>query len=352
MICWTLGITEHHNAVDNVLSLINLALLTGHVGRWGSGLNPLRGQNNVQGGGDMGALPHKLPGFQDVEDPARARASSARGARHPAEEGLAPDRDVRGDGARRADRALRDRREPRAARPTGHAARCLGARLLLVVQDIFLTRTAELADVVLPAPRRGARRGHGHQQRAPRAARAPRRPPPRRARDDICGSSPSWRALGRDLGRPTPEELWDELRALSPMHAGMSYARLERSGGIQWPCPDESHPGPLPARPAVGEPLVGPRAPFSSCSTGPVDPLDAGVPAAPHHRPAARLVQHRRADGGLRSPLRAARRSTCPRGRGALGVSRRRARARALAPRGVVAPVRIDAGPAARAWCS
>ena len=70
-LCWTLGITEHHNAVDNVLALINLALLCGHVGRWGSGLNPLRGQNNVQGGGDMGALPNKLPGFQDVEDPRR-----------------------------------------------------------------------------------------------------------------------------------------------------------------------------------------------------------------------------------------------------------------------------------------
>src|SRR5688572_8641023 len=68
MICWTLGITEHHTAVDNVLALINLALLTGHVGRWGSGINPLRGQNNVQGGGDMGALPDRLPGFQHVEN--------------------------------------------------------------------------------------------------------------------------------------------------------------------------------------------------------------------------------------------------------------------------------------------
>ena len=74
MICWTLGITEHHNAVDNVLALINLALLTGHVGRYGSGLNPLRGQNNVQGGGDMGAIPNKLPGFQDIEHDHEARA--------------------------------------------------------------------------------------------------------------------------------------------------------------------------------------------------------------------------------------------------------------------------------------
>ncbi len=72
-ICWTLGITEHHNATDNVLALINLALLTGHVGRYGSGLVPIRGQNNVQGGGDMGALPDKLPGFQDVAGPGGQR---------------------------------------------------------------------------------------------------------------------------------------------------------------------------------------------------------------------------------------------------------------------------------------
>ena len=77
-ICWTLGITEHHNGVDNVLALINLALLGGHVGRHGAGLNPLRGQNNVQGGGDMGAIPNRLPGFQDVESDDGARASSSR----------------------------------------------------------------------------------------------------------------------------------------------------------------------------------------------------------------------------------------------------------------------------------
>ena len=80
-LCWTLGITEHHNALDNVFALIDLALLTGHVGRWGSGVCPLRGQNNVQGGGDMGALPNKLPGGQDVENPeSRAKFESACGA--------------------------------------------------------------------------------------------------------------------------------------------------------------------------------------------------------------------------------------------------------------------------------
>src|SRR5437868_4094706 len=79
-LCWTLGITEHHNAVDNVFALINLALLTGKVGKWGSGLQPLRGQNNVQGGGDMGAIPNKLPGFQDIlDDAARAKFDAAWG---------------------------------------------------------------------------------------------------------------------------------------------------------------------------------------------------------------------------------------------------------------------------------
>src|SRR5947207_1604907 len=88
-LCWTLGITEHHNAVDNVFALINLALLTGKVGKWGSGLQPLRGQNNVQGGGDMGAIPNKLPGFQDLgDDAARGRFEAKWGTAIDPEPGL------------------------------------------------------------------------------------------------------------------------------------------------------------------------------------------------------------------------------------------------------------------------
>ena len=87
-LCWTLGITEHHNAVDNVVALINLALLTGHVGRYGSGVCPLRGQNNVQGGGDMGAIPDRLPGFQHVEnDELRGKFEKAWGTKIPAKKG-------------------------------------------------------------------------------------------------------------------------------------------------------------------------------------------------------------------------------------------------------------------------
>ena len=118
ILCWTLGITEHVTAVDNVLSLINLALLTGHVGRYGSGLNPLRGQNNVQGGGDMGAIPNKLPGLSGR--PGRSRGPGAvrggLGDEAAAEAWLASLADVRGDGARRAAHAVRAGREPGAVR--------------------------------------------------------------------------------------------------------------------------------------------------------------------------------------------------------------------------------------------
>src|SRR5204862_6493247 len=153
MICWTLGITEHHNAVDNVLALVNLSLLTGHVGRYGSGLNPLRGQNNVQGGGDMGALPDRLPGFQHVENaPLREKFERVWGHPVPA---------TRGWHLSDMFRAM-ERRDLRALYVIGenpaqseadqtHAGHLLEGLDTLVVQDIFLTRTGALADVVLPA---------------------------------------------------------------------------------------------------------------------------------------------------------------------------------------------------------
>ena len=181
MICWTLGITEHHNAVDNVFCLINLALLTGHVGRYGSGLNPLRGQNNVQGGGDMGAIPNKLPGFQDIErdGEARARFEQAWGVTIHAEVRLAPDADVRGDGARRAADDLRGRREPGAVRG-GRQAHDAPAG-----EPRPHRRPGHLPDAHRRARRRRAAgvgqlvrvRGHRHQQRAARPARAPRARP-------------------------------------------------------------------------------------------------------------------------------------------------------------------------------
>src|SRR5690242_2641111 len=146
-ICWTLGITEHHNATDNVVALINLALLTGHVGRYGSGLNPLRGQNNVQGGGDMGAIPNKYPGFQDVEDPAvRAKFEKAWDVSLPHEYGwhLSQMYEAMDRGELTTVYAIGE--NPCQSEADQHRAVRLMSNLEhLVVQDIFLTKTAQLA---------------------------------------------------------------------------------------------------------------------------------------------------------------------------------------------------------------
>jgi len=245
-ILWTLGITEHHNAVDNVVALCNLALLTGHVGRWGSGLVPLRGQNNVQGGGDMGALPDRLPGFQDVADPAaRARFEAAWGAPVPPEPGLHLTLmfEAMETGALRAVYCIGE--NPADSEPdVAHARKLLTDLDLLVVQDIVLTRTAELADVVLPASVAWAE-AEGTVTSSERRVQRVRAavPPPSGARDDIEILADLANRLDGGWGKPTAEDLWEELRSLSPVHRGMTWSRLEAAGGLQWPCPTEDHPG-------------------------------------------------------------------------------------------------------------
>ena len=189
MICWTLGITEHHNAVDNVLALISLALLTGHVGRYGSGLNPLRGQNNVQGGGDMGALPDRLPGFQHVENDAlRARFDAAWGVTVPPKRGwhLSGMFDAMERGELQAVYVIGE--NPVQSEADQHRAKhLLGTRDFMVVQDIFLTATAELADVVLPAAAAWAE-SEGTVTNSERRVQRVRKAldPPGEARDDLA----------------------------------------------------------------------------------------------------------------------------------------------------------------------
>ena len=246
-LCWTLGITEHHNATDNVLALINLALLTGHVGRWGSGLVPLRGQNNVQGGGDMGAIPNKLTGFQDIatDTAARERFGAAYGVTIPAKPGwhLSLMFEAMERGELTASYIVGEN-PLRSEADTERTKKLLGGLEHLVVQDIFLTDTARLADVVLPATATWceAEGTVTSSERRVQRVRKALEPPPG-ARDDIEIICEIARRLGTDWGKVTAEEAWDELRTLSPMHAGMSYRRLEELGGIQWPCPSEDHPG-------------------------------------------------------------------------------------------------------------
>lgn len=284
-ILWTLGITEHHNAVDNVVALCNLALLTGHVGRWGSGLVPLRGQNNVQGGGDMGALPNKLPGFQDVADPeARARFEATWGVALNPEPGLHLTLmfEAMGRGELTGLYVIGENPADSEA-DVEHARRLLEGLDHLVVQDIFLTRTAELADVVLPASVAWAE-SEGTVTSSERRVQRVRAavPPPGEARHDHEILGELARRMGYAAwGDPTPEQLWDELRSLSPLHRGMTYPRLEAEGGLQWPCPSEDHPGSPFLHGWLWEPDRGGRAPapFSVVDhAGPVEALTEEFP--------------------------------------------------------------------------
>jgi predicted molibdopterin-dependent oxidoreductase YjgC len=309
MICWTLGITEHHNAVDNVLALINLVLLTGHVGRYGSGVNPLRGQNNVQGGGDMGALPDRLPGFQHVEnDELRSKFERAWGVTIPPKRGLHLSGmfDAMERGELTAVYCIGE--NPLQSEADQHRARRLLEGLgFLVVQDLFLTATAELADVVLPASAAWAE-SEGTVTNSERRVQRVRKAldPPGEARDDLAIIAELARRMGSDWGEPTAERVWEEVRSLSPVHAGMSYARLEALGGLQWPCYDENHPGELFLHSRLWEdPVPGNRVPFVPVEHDPpVDKLDRDFPI--------RLTTGRRLDSyntgvqtaGYTSPLR------------------------------------------------
>jgi predicted molibdopterin-dependent oxidoreductase YjgC len=312
MICWTLGITEHHNATDNVLSLINLALLTGHVGRYGSGLNPLRGQNNVQGGGDMGAIPNRLPGFQDQHDDAiRGRFNKKWGINMSPEYGrtLTAMFEAMADGRQKGLYVIGENPAQSEA-DQHHAEKMLRGLDILVVQDVFLTKTAQLADVVLPASSSWCESEGtvtNSERRVQRLGKALE--PPGNARDDMWIIAQIAKRLGHDWGAPTAEEVWNECREMAPaMFGGMSYKRLEELHGLQWPCPDESNPGSqfLHARLWEEDPIKrGRPAPFSIVlHDPPVEMPDSEYPFL--------LTTGRRLDsyntgvqtGGYTSPLR------------------------------------------------
>jgi predicted molibdopterin-dependent oxidoreductase YjgC len=310
MICWTLGITEHHNAVDNVLSLINLALLTGHVGRFGSGVNPLRGQNNVQGGGDMGAIPNRLVGFQDwTKDSAiRQKFEKAWGVTLKPTYGknLTDMFEAMEHGELRAVYAIGENPAQSEA-DQGRAERLLAGLDHLVVQDIFLTRTGEFAHVVLPATSSWCE-AEGTVTNSERRVQRLRKAlePPGDARDDMWIISQLAKRLGHDWGNPSAEDVWNEVRSLAPIFAGMSYARLEQEGGLQWPCYDENHPGELFLHSRLWkDPPEGMLAPFSVTEHDP--PLERPDDEYPFQ-----LTTGRRLDsyntgvqtGGYTSPLR------------------------------------------------
>lgn len=243
MLFYTLGITEHVCGTNNVMSTANLAMLTGHLGRPSTGVNPIRGQNNVQGACDMGALPNVYPGYQRVTDPAaQAKFQEAWGVSLPSELGLMiPNMfDKANAGELKAMYILGE--NPVLTDPnSNHIRSGLDKLEFLVVQELFLTETAEYADVVLPAASFAETDGtFTNTERRVQRVRKAIEPLPGRA---------NWQAimaLGTKMGYPmryqTPGEIFAEMTALTPSYAGISYARLEEKG-IQWPCPTSDHPG-------------------------------------------------------------------------------------------------------------
>ncbi|MET7621709.1 molybdopterin-dependent oxidoreductase [Streptomyces sp. NPDC005408] len=351
-LCWTLGITEHHNGTDNVRALINLSLLTGHVGRYGAGVQPLRGQNNVQGGGDMGAIPNRLPGFQDILDPV------ARGKFERSWDTVIQPRygktltemfEAMESGELRAVYCIGENPAQSEA-DSEQAIRRLAALDHLVVQDIFLTKTAEMADVVLPATAAwaetdGTTTNSERRVQRVRAALVP----PGEAREDIDIICEMAERLGHDWKFADSQAVWNELRSLSPDHYGMTYDRLDEQKGLQWPCPDVDE---LPSS-------------FLHGRLWETDPERRGVPAAfglVHHDPPVdltdeeyplRLTTGRRLDsyntgvqsGSFASPLRRGEYiELCPEDAEAFGVSVGE-EVRISSRRGsVTAPVWIDPG--------
>ncbi len=243
-IIYCMGITQHVTGVDNVKSLANLAMLTGNVGRESTGVNPLRGQNNVQGACDMGGLPNVYPGYQPVttidaqkkfSDAWKAELSDKIGRTIPEmldgiDEGSVKGLYIIGENPVQSDPDMH------------HVKKVLSKTELLVVQDIFMTPTAELAHVVLPGACFAEKDGtfSNTERRVTRVRKAV--DPPGDARADweiICDIS---NRFGYEMNYESPAAVMEEIASLTPSYGGIFYDRLE-SEGIQWPCPDRDHPG-------------------------------------------------------------------------------------------------------------
>jgi predicted molibdopterin-dependent oxidoreductase YjgC len=255
----------------------------------------------------MGAIPNKLPGFQDIKDDvARAKFDEAWSVTIPPKYGLHMTDmfEAIDEGDFSALYVIGENPAQSEADQT-RARKLLSSLDCLVVQDIFRTKTAEMADVVFPASASWAE-AEGTVTSSERRVQRVRKAldPPGEARDDVEIVYELARRMGVDLGSPRAEDIWNELRTLSPMHAGMSYARLEELGGIQWPCWDEEHPGDQFLHGRLWDDVVEQPAPFTPVKhSPPVDVLDADFPL--------RLTTGRRLEsfntgvqtGGFSSPL-------------------------------------------------
>ena len=244
-ILYCMGITQHVHGTHNVWAVSNLALLTGNLGKPSAGVNPLRGQNNVQGACDMGSLPDVYPGYQKVVNPeSKEKFEAAWDCELNDSEGLTHTEifDALHKGTMKSLYLIGENPVLSEAN-AGHAIEAMKRTEFMVVQDIFMSETAELADVVLPATSFAEKDGTftNTERRIQRV---------RQAIDPVGDSKPDWwittelakRLGGKGFDYTEPSEIMDELTKLIPAYGGISYKRLER-GGIQWPCLDENHPG-------------------------------------------------------------------------------------------------------------
>lgn len=244
-IYYTLGITEHVSGVDNVMSLSNLALMTGHLGREGTGINPMRGQNNVQGAGDVGAAPNNFPGFQKVTDPAaQAKFRAAYGREIDAEVGPTKVTALEECGHRFKAMIIAGENTV-VSDPDVHLVEgALKALDHLVVIDLFRTETAELAHVVLPATSWAETDGSfANTERRVQRVRAAV-PPAGDARPDWWIVAQIAKRLGfRGFDWKDAGEVFDEFCSLMPIYGGLSWKRLSSGPGLNWPVPTPDHPG-------------------------------------------------------------------------------------------------------------
>ncbi len=243
-ILYTMGVTQHTTGTKNVMAIANLALLTGNMGKSGAGVNPLRGQNNVQGACDMGALPNVFTGYQRVaDDEVRCKFAAAWGTELSAKPGLTVTEMF--SGAENKDiRAMYVMGEnPFISDPdTAHVAHCMNALDFLVVQDLFMTETAKFADVVLPAVSFAEKEGTfvNTERRIQKVNQA--LSPRGEARPDWKIIQGIAQKAGFDWNYTCAEDIFQEIVSLTPSYAGVSYDRLGKTG-IHWPCPTEIHPG-------------------------------------------------------------------------------------------------------------
>ena len=243
-IIFAMGITQHTTGTDNVLSLANLSMLTGNIGRESCGVNPLRGQNNVQGACDLGALPNVYPGYQSVEEPAcKEKFEAAWNSKLSPDKGLTIVEMIHAIEQDKVKALYLMGENPALSDPNLNRTRNALKKVdFMVSQDIFLTETGEYADVVLPSFCFAEKNGTftNTDRRVQQIRKAVR--PPEGSRDDwriICDVST---AMGYPMRYEDAAGIMDEIATVTPIYGGLSHDRIE-SVGLQWPCPDKQHPG-------------------------------------------------------------------------------------------------------------